>query len=698
MKNAFAKLLQMNPTQSSSVVFGPGGNDIPILTRASGQSTAGYQTMGLPGGRTPFPGGGANRTTLGIYRMGEDEGTSAASAIIGNPGDIFPPIPPSDAVNPARTFENVGNNVFQPQNNDKAVHELLRRLGDQKFKAESKAPFEDYLAQQRLARDVDEASRNASLSDLGASREIIRNMAEQRRQQNEDDYLRRMLDAGMTPEAARKEIENVRNANALQEAKKVEDRPYQAKMLITRLAASRGVTSMVREPLTQSAAIDTPDRSQAVAQAMGVEGGFGTAPLDANRQFMTPDFYRKFLRRSTSTQEGSDESAAFSQLLSQGRLPDAPEGSYSLATIKGQERQNQIESYADALAARLDSIKARQNRIQKPLPPNVFAKEILDELYNDKNKKPGAETLFSLETIADMDSLHLLITLNLLTLSQRGGYGRLQSILGPIVFGTPEAPSPTLLVDLRKAMIKLNSDEFNVEIPFASTRKTITARKMVEVLNQAKTEGSLRAKADSAGTAYADTLDAWAEMTDAKQRRLASQAAEGEASRRRNAPPAPFADLNPFAPPSREELERRRKMMLSAQQLGLAQVNFGPMQPPPREMNYGASYGQPERTPAVVLREAFNTRSLRDTVRAQLEGGFRDLAQGLGGASALLARAPMPGAPNAGGGGGGGGVVLPTRTALGRMGAGDVEALMGQLGYPLQGGKKKNAEYINARR
>jgi hypothetical protein len=167
--------------------------------------------MGLPGGKTPFPGGGANKTTLGIYRMGEDEGTSAASAIIGNPGDIFPPIPPSDAVNPARTFENVGNNVFQPQNNDKAVHELLRRLGDQKFKAEAKAPFEDYLAQQRLARDVDEASRNASLSDLGASREIMRSMAEQRRQQNEDDYLRRMLDAGMTPEAARKEIEDVRN-------------------------------------------------------------------------------------------------------------------------------------------------------------------------------------------------------------------------------------------------------------------------------------------------------------------------------------------------------------------------------------------------------------------------------------------------------------------------------------------------------
>ena len=243
MKAAFAKMMEKDPTQSSHVAFRAGGNGVPILTRASGQSTSGYQTMGLPDGSRPMPGGGANKTSLGAFRMGDQDGNGPASAIY--PGEIFGPYGLPDRVYPERTFANVGNNTFQPQNDDAATHALLKRLGDQQFKAVSQAPFEDYRAQQRLARDLDEASRNASLSDLGTSREIIRNLAAERRQQNEDDYLRKMLDAGATPEAARKEIEDVRNANALQEARKVDDREYQAKTLISRIAMSRGVTPMV---------------------------------------------------------------------------------------------------------------------------------------------------------------------------------------------------------------------------------------------------------------------------------------------------------------------------------------------------------------------------------------------------------------------------------------------------------------------
>jgi hypothetical protein len=52
-----------------------------------------------------------------------------------------------------------------------------------------------------------------------------------------------------------------------------------------------------------------------MGEAMGVGGGFGTAPLDASRQFMTPDFYRRFLRRSTLTQEAGDEQQAFNELI-----------------------------------------------------------------------------------------------------------------------------------------------------------------------------------------------------------------------------------------------------------------------------------------------------------------------------------------------------------------------------------------------
>lgn len=499
MKSAFAKLLQTNPTQSSHVVFGPGGNDVPILTRASGQSTAGYQTMGLPGANTPFPGGGANKTVLGAYRMGEDDGNGAGSAIV---GDIFPPIPSAGRVYPTRTFEIVGNNVYQPESDDKATYALLKRLGDQKFKAEAKAPFEDYMAKERLARDIQEASRNASLSDLEASRGIIRNLSEQRRQQSENDYLRKMLDAGMTTEAANKEIENVRNANALQEAKRVDDRPYQAKLLISRLAASRGVTSMVREPLTQSAAIDNPDRSQAMAEAMGVGGGFGTAPLDAGRQFMTPEFYRRFLRRSTLTQEAGDEQQAFSELMASNQLPTPPTGSFSMATLSGLERQGQIETASEALASRLENIRQRSFRIKLPLPANPIFKDTLNSLYNRKGKKPEAEVLFSPETIQDLRPLQTLVAINLIVQTKPNGFDKLRQQLSKYSFGSPERPRADLFDILKMIAVELNQSQ-DIRIPFVSEIAPVDTKKVVDEINMIKTGSpALRAEVEKSRALY----------------------------------------------------------------------------------------------------------------------------------------------------------------------------------------------------
>jgi len=494
MKSAFAKLLERQPVQSSTEVFRAGGNQVPILTRASGQSTAGYQTMGNSVGKT----------TLGIYRMGEDDGNAPGSAIIGTPNDIFPPIPPKGRTYPSITFENVGNNTFQPEETGNATIALLRRLGDQKFKAQANAPFEDYQAQQRLAREVDEASRNASLTDLGVSREIMRNLAAQRRQQNEDDYLRRMLDSGMTPEAARKEIEDVRNANALQEARKVEDREYQAKTLINRIAMARGVTPMAREPLTQSAAIDTPDRSQAMAQAMGNPGdGFGTAPLDANRIFMNPDFYKRFLRRSTATQEASDEATAFSNLITgvEGEFVPPSQGSFSMATLKGQERQNQVEIAAEGLASRLEAIRQRQTRIKKALPKPVVGAKILEKLYDSKSKKPGEKILFSPETIDTLNPLQLLVAINdsAIRLYPAGGSStkKLTDELKKYSWGTPDKPSATWIEDLRKVAYAMNKGEQNIRIPFVSANlPEIKSKDYIEVLKAIKEGAVPRLKID----------------------------------------------------------------------------------------------------------------------------------------------------------------------------------------------------------
>lgn len=461
MKSVFAKLMEKNPVESSHIAFRAGGDGVPILTRASGQSTKGYQDMGLPT---------TNKTVLGSVRMGDQDGNAPGSAIL--PNDIFYTPGQPDREYPERYFSNVGNNVFQPTNDDSATIALLRRLGDQKFKAEANAPFEEYRAQQRQVKDLEEASRNASLSDSGLSREIIRNIAAQRRQQNEDDYLRKMLDAGATPEAARKEIEDMRNANAIQEAKKVDDRQYQAKMLIQRMAMARGITPMVQEPLNQSSSIDNPQRSQAMSQAMGMPGeGFGTSPLDMNRQFLTPDFYKKFLRRSNISQEASDEATAFSNMLTgagnEDQLKNLQSG-YSMATMKGQERQAQIEMAAESLASRLEALRQRGNKIKLKLLPTVFAKQTLDFLYKIKQKEVGDKVLFSAESIQDMNPLQVLLAINNSIQENPNGQKVAKTEFAKYNFGNAGKPSDTLLTDLKKVAYALNKNEFIIRIPLAS--------------------------------------------------------------------------------------------------------------------------------------------------------------------------------------------------------------------------------------
>jgi len=495
MKAAFAKLLQVDPVQSSLTDFRAGGNGVPILTRASGQSTAGYQTMGLPGGNKPFPGGGANKTVLGSIRMGDDEGNGPASAIVGGVGEIFFPFRAPDRTYPERTFPNVGNNVFQPDNNEAATISLLRRLGDQKFKAESQAPFEDYRAQQRLARDLEEASRGASLADLQQSRDIIRGIAADRRQQNEDDYLRKMLDAGATPEAARKEIEDVRNANALQEARKVDDRQYQAKMLIQRVAMARGIVPNVREPLNQSSSIDNPQRSQAMSAAMGMPGeGFGTSPLDVNRLMMTPEYYKKILRRSQVSQEASDEAVAFNNSL-QGLgdqdkldLSNAASG-FSLATVKGQERQLQIEMASEALASRLDNLRQRSLKIKKALPDPIVGEDKMKALYSMNRKAAGNKVFYTPETIQELNPLQLLIALNV-ALVAKPSFETIplaESAIRAQTWGSGKEPDPNWLSKFREVVYLLNNSEQSIRIPYASsTVSDLKTEYIIDLMNSIK--------------------------------------------------------------------------------------------------------------------------------------------------------------------------------------------------------------------
>lgn len=485
------KQLLTNTPINTKYQFAPGGDKVPIQVRASGLSTVGYSTQGLPGANV-------NKTVLGAYRMGDSDGNAPPSAIYA--GDIFAPQPARDRIYKPVTFENVGNRVYQPENSSLATHALINRLGDQKFKAEMQAPFEDYFQALRLARDADEAARNAGLEDLGVSREIIRNIVDVRRKQNEADYLRKMIDSGLSAEDAQDEIENVRRARALQEARTVDDRTYQSKLLLTRLAASRGITPNVKEPLTQSAAIENPAPSQATANLIGQTGqGFGAAGLDADRQFMTPAFYRRFLRRSALTQEAADQLTAVSQLASEGQVVNIPQ-------FDAMTRQRMLEAKKEQLASQF-------KRIMLPLPEVVIAKEIIEPVYTQSGKNPADSARYTVVNIQEMNTFQLLVALNQ-TINVGGAdkareaRRRINELpLYTIGRSGQQVPNPTIRDELRVLVTELNDDD-NMLIPFVQRSRQIDNMQIADSLDSFRNLSSAEfRRVEAAANSYSSQYD-----------------------------------------------------------------------------------------------------------------------------------------------------------------------------------------------
>jgi hypothetical protein len=256
---------------------------------------------------------------------------------------------------------------------------------------------------------------------------------------------------------------------------------------------ARGVTPMVREPLNHSSSIDNPQRSQAMSEAMGMPGeGFGTSPLDMNRQFMTPEFYKRFLRKSALSQETADEQTAFNNLLTSGEIKNPGGGAFSMATLKGQERQNQIELASEGLASRLETLRARGRRILKPLPDTVVGEDVLKQVYNRKDKVKSNVVLYSLETIQDMRPLQLLIAMNLLAV--KGGASKVSDlkkiILAQGVLGNGGIPASDLLDKFKTIVVELNNGEPNIEIPFASDSANLPMARVLTILDDVKTSNN----------------------------------------------------------------------------------------------------------------------------------------------------------------------------------------------------------------
>jgi len=479
-------LVNVNPL-NNKLYYAAGGNGKPILTRASNSKVNGFQTFGLPGADTPKPGGGANKTVLGAYRMGDQDGITPGSAIYAN--DIFSPLKDPLRKYQAILFPATGNNVFQPDSGDKPTQALLERMAFTAEKAKDNEPFADYFAQLKLSKDVDLAGRSSGIGDLIKSREIIRHVVDMRREQNNSDYLRRMLDAGLSAEDAQKEIDNVKKANALQEAKKIEDRPYQSKLLIARIAQKRGLTSMINEPLTSSGAISSPQPNGVMSAMIGKPGqGFGESPLDLNRVFMTPDFYKSMLRRTTMTEESAQEQSAMATLLAQGdglnndineMTKQYSKGFYDLTggtavnsgisanTFNVMRKQEAIENRKESLLANLDNLRMRQEKRKIPLPQIVIAPRILGELYGVSKPTNMVET--SAEIIETLDATHLFLSMNVSIVTRKVPIQTVKSLIQNKMnlIGIRQRPLPTIVQALREIARQLNDDNPNMRIPFA---------------------------------------------------------------------------------------------------------------------------------------------------------------------------------------------------------------------------------------
>ena len=489
-----------NPIRTKSQ-FSAGGDRIPIQTRSSGQSVRGFGTQGLPVGTTK----------LGAYRMGDSDGNAPPSAIY--PDDIFSPIPARDRQYPQVTFENVGNRVFQPDEDSVKLHALLKRLGDQKFKATENAPFADYFAAQRLAREIESTARTATAAELGHSREILRNIVDTRRKQANDDYLRKMLDAGFTLEDAQSEIENVRRANALQESRVIDDRPYQSKLLLSRLAQSRGVIPSIQEPLTSTTAIESPQRSQAMSSMLGMPGeGFATSPLDTARQFLTPDFYRRFLRRSRLTQEAGDEQAAIANLIASGDLtgdevgtfvterdPDGVErmrnigsvtsGAVVPSTLSGMARENAIEGVREMYASRVESL--RKKKILIPLPPILFGDRVIAPLYSRRSKEAGDKARFSVEVYQDLPTFQKILAINQLLATDPDNVGRLTRFLQTKVLTQATVRGMAPVSNIREILAEaglelLGGLSTTLRIPYPTDGIEVNPEMIVRILEEFK--------------------------------------------------------------------------------------------------------------------------------------------------------------------------------------------------------------------
>jgi hypothetical protein len=242
---------------------------------------------------------------------------------------------------------------------------------------------------------------------------------------------------------------------------------------------------------------------------MGRPGeGFGSAPLDTARKFLTPEYYRRFLRRSNLTQGVADEMTAAAQLGAEG------EAFATLPMLQGREREIALEQAKESLARRIENVK--KVRVMISLPPILFAENVLQGLYESAGKKPGDSARFQKDDIQEMSGLKLLLAVNQALALDPDKVRMLRSLVQGVRLREPVSragdsgkPLDTLRDTLRLIARNLNDDKDTIMIPFTNVSRGVTAEDIARAIEmyQGLTTVELRGLEREA-TAYYNELDA----------------------------------------------------------------------------------------------------------------------------------------------------------------------------------------------
>jgi hypothetical protein len=236
--------------------------------------------------------------------------------------------------------------------------------------------------------------------------------------------------------------------------------------------------------------------------------GFGTNPVDINRQFMTADFYRKFGRKMPQSQEAQDSMAAVNYLISQGAAGDIT----NVSQVKGLERAEAIQRQREFAASKLETLRNRGTKVVLPLPStDFFCEPLLRQVYG--SRKAGDTTYFTTEDSQTLTNTQAVVAMNQLLAKDVSGrvYVAAHEYLKNFKIYRNALPSPEIFEIMRGLVTELTSGQ-TISLPFvgktlsfgADSGNVMELAKCLEAIKtlKASTEG-----ARQAAKAYAELTD-----------------------------------------------------------------------------------------------------------------------------------------------------------------------------------------------